>query len=200
MHLTEAASHCVSGLNSLCEAECIFRCVCTQNWNQIIFVISWKWKRCHLIWLRLNQRLLHKTLCNYLGSRNWREKLVYSERSRLLCLLVTWNSTRFSVFGGRLLDWSRCARVCSSLCLRNKYGLFPAEAAPAWGWRPSQAPRCRTDFKAEATTCWSEAKSSSSWCLYFEKFLLPLEQHGISELFTSLSGSFSSVLGSCQLR
>lgn len=196
MHLTEAASHCVSGLNRLCEAECIFRCVCSQNWNQIIFVISWKWKRCHLIWLRLNQRLLHQTLCNYLGSGNWREKPVYSERSRSLCLVVTWSSTMFSEGG---CEMGADVLTSASHCLTNKYRLFPAEAARAWSWRPSRIPGCRIDLKAEATTWWSEAECSSSWCLYFGKFSLPLEQHGTSELFTSLSGSFSSVLGSCQL-
>lgn len=121
MHLTEAASHCVSGLNSLCEAECIFRCLCTQNWNQIIFVISWKWKRCHLIWLRLNQHLLHKTLCNYLGSRDWRKKREEEKKTGLLraeSSSLSRHHMEFNkVFSGILLNWSRCARFSSFLCV-----------------------------------------------------------------------------------
>lgn len=38
MHLTETASHCISGLNSLC-APYIFRCLYVQILNYINFVI-----------------------------------------------------------------------------------------------------------------------------------------------------------------
>lgn len=41
MHLTETASHCVSGLNSLC-ALCIFRCL----YAQILFKL---YQLCHFM-------------------------------------------------------------------------------------------------------------------------------------------------------
>lgn len=127
MHLTEAASHCVSGLNSLCEAECIFRCLCTQNWNQIIFVISWKWKRCHLIWLGLNQHLLHKTLCNYLGSGDWRgKKKKQQQKNRLTQSRVEFFvSSSHGIQQGFQWESAKLKQMCSflflSLSLINKY-------------------------------------------------------------------------------